>query len=526
MGMTPPVIGATPSPASAGKSGSLSAAQAQALGMTPPSIVGGAASQNTPIGGNGDAISRAANIVSSIFPGKQIGTAVGNSLYGLGTAADDAVHGNFGAAGNDIMQAGKENSNMVVPVAADAAQAVMLPATMAFGGAGGALADSSGFLPAAGRVAANAATGAAFGATGGLANGQSGAQLGESTALGGLFAGGLSTAGELGSALIDNFASQSGESRLTDQKNGLIKLTNSFNENSTPSTNPIQTLQQNGFIQKLQVANGRVNVDGLTNAARTGAIDQAVDGIQQQATQLINQMPGGVDTEQFKSDVLAAVKANPAIRDAGNVSRATAEVDRRFSDYASSFGDSMPFKIVNGIKVAMNKVWNPEEVDVARTVGDVARSYLYDGAGQGEGVVQKTGANTALQTLMKNEGELIKARNFAESLGGTIVKGGRLAKYFADTIGAGVGGAVGGAVGSLFGSGGTALGITGGAALGGKAGDMAATTAQTNYFHPLLAGGAQAFQSFLQGPGQGIANTTKASLSRLAPSLVGSPPQQ
>lgn len=383
-----------------------------------------------------------------------------------------------------------------------------------------ALKPAAGFL---GRVGAQATFGGGLGAAGALQNGQTDpGTIANAAGIGAITGGGLATAGELGSALVNSFASATSEGRLTSQKNGLKTLTNAFNDNSTAETNPIKTFEENGFTSKLKVDNGRINVDGLTNQARTGAIDQSIGEIQDKATELVKNMPGGVDTTQFQNDVVEAIKQNPAIRDAGNVSRALADVQRRFADYRSSFGNTVPFQAINGVKVAMNKVWNPEEVDVARTVGDVARGYLYNTGGSSDVVAAQGGKE--LQSLMQNEAELIKARNFAEKLNGTVVRGGKLGKYFAQSAGLTVGGGIGGGIGSFFGPAGIAVGAPAGAAMGEELMRHGVNAAQSNYFNPLFSSSARNFQSLLQSPAAGLVSRTTKGM--LIPSLVGNQPKQ
>jgi hypothetical protein len=310
---------------------------------------------------------------------------------------------------------------------------------------------------------------------------------------------GAITGGVLGAASggISNLAARTPEARLTEHS-GLQKLQKSIANNSTKETNPIKTLTENNLIKELSVDGSRVNVDGLTNAGGTGKLDDLISNHADDASHLIDSLEGGVPLKQLRDDILKEVQNNPEIRDAGKVDQAIAEVSRRFNSFEGSFGETIPWKAVDNIRKAMNKDWNPETRDVARTIGDVARKHLYNGSG----------TNEAIKTAMKNEAELIKARNFAEALRGTVVKGGRLGKYFWNAMGA----AGGSAVGSLF----SPLGAPVGMAAGAMATDQIMKRAQGQFFNPAFSKSAGVMQNLINKPGAKAAGiAAKGLLPRL-----------
>lgn len=286
---------------------------------------------------------------------------------------------------------------------------------------------------------------------------------------------GLSTAGELGGAILDHYSKATPTSRLQSQTNRLKTLQNSFDENSTYTkdpqtgkltmkTNPISTLEETGATKKLTINDGRVNV----NPAREH-IQELIAGQNKRAMKLVEEIPGTLPLSDFKSAVIDGVKANPSIRDAGKINQALAEIERRFGSYETSFGKDaeVQYKVIDNIRAAMNKEWDPEVKDVARTIGDTARTYLYGSTG-----------NPELKGILLKEGELIKAHDFLDRLHGTVVKGGRLGKYIAD-LGAGiVGGMVGSAVGGPIGAG-------VGGPMAGLAADKMIGAYQNSFFNPI-----------------------------------------
>lgn len=361
------------------------------------------------------------------------------------------------------------------------------------------------------QIGKNAALGGAYGVTGAVGSGETDpTKIAESTALGATTGGALGAAGGLLGAKVADTAAGTAEGRLTAQTNRLKTLMKAFNDNSRPATglvgatDPIQTLKQNNLMKGLKVIGGKVDATALTNAQDTGTIDNLIETHSSDASDLVKSMKGSVPTKDAEDTVLKQVAENPSIRDVGGVSKAQAEVKRIFADYRNSFGEELPYTAIDGIRAGMNRVYDPAERDVARTIGDTMRTYLYNG----------DGANTALKSTMQNEAELIRARNFVEKLHGTTVPGGQLGKYFADLIGAGIGEGLGSAVGGPIGG---AIGTGIGGAATHKIGGMI----QGQYFNPIAAKGAGALQKAASsGLSKVIGGTAKAGLLRAAGSAV------
>lgn len=141
----------------------------------------------------GDWLSKTAGFVSSIFPGKQVGEAIGTLGGYLYTKAYDSIHGTDYAKNYDL------SAPTPGQVAADVAQGALLvgsgmpegTATSVFGKAIPALSTPVGMV---GRVAQNTALGAGFGLTGALATG---GNIKSQTELGAVIGGAAGVGGEL-----------------------------------------------------------------------------------------------------------------------------------------------------------------------------------------------------------------------------------------------------------------------------------------------------------------------------------------
>lgn len=352
-------------------------------------------------------------------------------------------------------------------------------------------------------VGKNAALGTGFGASNALGEGKTDAKdIAEQGIVGGITGGLLGGAGKLGEDYLAKKASVTAGSRLEEQTNRLKTLSKAFEANSTKTTNPIQTITTHldestnkPIVDGLRVNGNKVDASALTNPQNTGTLDNLIEDHSSKASELVKGMTGRIPTDEYEENVLRDIANNPEIRDAGGVSKAQTEARRIFADYRESFGDTMDYSTVDNIRARMNRVYDPAERDVARTIGDGARNYLYNG----------DGTNTALRTLMQNEAELIKAKNFVEKLHGTTVPGGQLGKYVADLGGTMVGSAAGGALGPL--------GNIGGAVIGGATTHGLMNAVQRNYFNPIDSRVAGFLNSGLRSKaGKVIAGTAKAGL--------------
>jgi hypothetical protein len=411
-----------------------------------------------------------------------IGTQIGNTLIGAGNflfpSVGDAYHDIKGDNKKTLLQQAGDLGTSALGAASliPGLDVVADPLEAARAGEGaveaaGAATKTPGLLArlAGSNTAKNVGYGAGYGLSGSLGNGQTDpSKILENTALGAVGGGVLGKIGDTIGGALTSKAGEGAESRLADQTNRLKTLSNSFKNNSTKDSNPISTLTENGLTKDLEVTqDGRVNAEGLTNPQQTGSLDNLIQTHSDKASDLVKSMTGGVPTDEYRNTVLSAIKNNPDIVNAGNVSKASKEVNRIFDDYTESYGQELPYTAIDAIRARMNKVYNPDEIDVARTIGDTARKTLYEG----------DSGNPELKATMQNEAKLIRAKNFVEKLHGTVVKGGRLGKYVSELVGAGAGGAVG----HLLGPVGEGVGTIAGAGIG----KLASKAVQGNYFDPL-----------------------------------------
>ena len=445
-------------------------------------------------GGGGGTLNKIENVLSALAPGtKGLGEAIG-TLGGYGYTALKEKLGlvpkgttsqydlsaptpvqELGNAGMMLLQ----GASMGVPAGVAAA----VPGLAEAAPLGSTLFKGAGLAPALGRIAVQGGIGFGMGASGAIGAGETDwKKIAQNGLVGTAWSAGLASAGELGSALVDNMASKTGTTQLTAKKDDLKTLKNAFNDTSTQTTNPIKTLDENGLVKDLRVIDGKISTEGLTNVNRTGSIDQLIESQQEMGTQAVGQMEGSVTTEKFKTTVIDSIKSNPALQSAGKVSKTVAEVSRMFDDYKESFGDNIDYKKINGIRVAMNREWNPETWDAEKAVGTAARGLLYNG----------TGAGKALQSAMQNEQEMINAKEFIIKLNGVAVKGGRLGKYIAD--------ATAGVIGSIAAAPLGPVGSGVGAMASGYAADKLMGVAQGNYFNPLRGRIGQGLQNIFMTP--------------------------
>lgn len=434
-------------------------------------------------------------------------------LAAKAVGAPDPFAGGIGAGNNlGITPVGVTSSDQSMGKYAEeeAGNAATVGSTFVpVGAAADAITGGAGLLGVGGRIAAQAVLGAGQGAAGAMQSGGSGTDIASGAKMGAATAGALSTAGELGSAFINSLSETTGATKLQAhvQSGGAAKtLTRAFNDSSTATTNPIQTMEQNNLIKDLKVIDSTVNTEDITNPARTGSLDNLIQDQQDMGTQSVGQMKGGINTEEFKQSVISSIKSNPSLQAAGTVGKTVAEVGRRFDDYAESYGETIPYKAVNAIRVAMNKQWDPETWDAEKAIGNSARAALYTGKGAGP----------ALQSAMQNEQELINTKEFLSKLNGTKVKGGQLTKIIAEATAAGVGATAGATIPVPF------VGPALGAGVSAYAAKKAVEAMQGNYFNPMVGNAARSIGAFV--PRVSAAKTLGQ--AALIPSLAGGGNQQ
>ncbi len=151
-------------------------------------------------------LTNAGNIVNSIFPGKQVGQAIG-TLSGLAT---EKLKGGLGLGDNSKFY--DTSAPSPVQVAGDVAQGALTVAAPNVGNGASAL----------GRIGANAALGVGLGATGAVAGGQGVGDVVKQGAIGGALGGGTSAVSEGVGKLVENLPNWFTQKALPKLENGNV----------------------------------------------------------------------------------------------------------------------------------------------------------------------------------------------------------------------------------------------------------------------------------------------------------------
>lgn len=404
-----------------------------------------------------------------------VGTQIGNTVAGIGNFLLPSIGDTY----NDLT--GKNNKTVLQQVG-DAGSTLLGLASVIPGldlvtdpleavrgadiAAEGASKAAPGLLSAIGK---NAALGAGFGATGAVGAGKTNVgDIAKSTVEGAATGGVLGGIGHGVSGLLENAAGKTGEANLKEFTTVRKTLNKALVDNSKNGTDPISTLAQNNLIKDLRTTQGKIDGDALTNGNGTGKLDSLIEGHSQDASNLVKELSKqpGIPLDQFKASAEADIKNDPGIRGTLTIPKALATLDSKLESAKISYGGTLPFDAIDEIRKGMNSVYDPNERDTARVIGDTARDFLYHG--------DKT--NAALKSAMANEAELIRARNYVQKLHGTAMGKG-MQKIAHELIGSGIGGTIGSMGGPIT------AGI--GAAATGAATKVAEDAISSNKFDPI-----------------------------------------
>lgn len=188
------------------------------------------APQPSPLDGWGmldRALNTTGNVVNSIFPGKQVGQAIG-TLGGLGITAGKET---LGLAPKGATAAYDTSAPSPMQVAGDIAQGALTVAAPNIGGGASAL----------GRIGSNTVLGAGLGATGAIAQGKSGGNVAQSAAIGGVLGGGISALSEGVGAIVKNMPTWFTKSALPKLKDNTLP----YALENTKVLQPASTLLEN-----------------------------------------------------------------------------------------------------------------------------------------------------------------------------------------------------------------------------------------------------------------------------------------
>lgn len=326
-----------------------------------------------------------------------------------------------------------------------------------------------------GAVGSGALTGYAFDVGNNLETGQAPGKPGIGTAVGTA----LPVMGVTANTIIKGLASKTPENRLlaltkeyTTVKRAFEKgaVYETVNGTRTLKKDPISTLIKEKVIPSVQ--NAKIDTT-LSEQQILEKIDVFAK-LNQKAIDEATTRGVTVPLVSVKQAILENVKSNAELKASGAVGKTLGKVQSILDDFEISYGQRLPINAVDEIRIAMNRVWNPDEVDAARAIGDAMRRFQYDSV-------------PGSRAILKKEGELMAARDFLRALHGKTVTGGRIGRYFGDLIGA--------IAGST-----TQLPVVG-PVVGAMGARAIANRIASSYFSPIGARGARTIQNVIDGAG-------------------------
>lgn len=210
---------------------------------------------------------------------------------------------------------------------------------------------------------------------------------------------------------------------VVDQKTGVPTV-------KETKVTPIDTFSKHNIAP--EVEKGAIQMgDYKTGTGALGKIKSAVSELEAQVEAKLSESVKMNKISSLMEETIKRVKGDEYLRSTGAVEATIKKLESVFKDYQQSYGDVVTDSQLNGIRKSMNKRFNPDTVDVQRIIGDAAREVIYN-----------TTADGAVKSLLREMGELLSAKKYAERINGTKVTGGRLGNYAARTAGAIIGSTV------------------------------------------------------------------------------------
>jgi hypothetical protein len=271
-------------------------------------------------------------------------------------------------------------------------------------------------------------------------------------ALGGVIGGAVPIIGATGSALgravkgnvapkFDDVAQQYADNILDTTKRN-SKITAQFEKAN--GVKPQNELVRRGIIPAIE--DGKVNFDDgiLKLENEVDQFDDAIDRVVNRYKDL------RIDENQVVDRIESALKTDPALATSGRVSSTRKLAQEILDGYKDDFGRSnFTLKEIQDFKKAQYKLANRFKTgavpDYTKADGHtiVAKAF--------KEIIENNIDDVAVRELNREYGRAISLMDYMAKVSGTAVKGGRLGKYFARSIGA-VAGSQGGLVGSLIGA--------------------------------------------------------------------------
>lgn len=215
--------------------------------------------------------------------------------------------------------------------------------------------------------------------------------------------------------------------------NTIIRNTEKLGADGKPvqeTITPIDTFSKYGISPNIEKGSIQMG-DYKTGTGELGKIKRGVEGLDGEIdTKLVNSGQK-VSVEQLKAEAISRAESNPDFKQSGTVGTNVKKIESRFEDYKKSYGDEIDVAEINNIRKTANRDWKEETADVSRIVGDVARDVVYN-----------ITPDKVVRSLLRQQGELLAARKYAERINGTKVVGGRLGTMALRTTGAIIGSTV------------------------------------------------------------------------------------
>lgn len=193
---------------------------------------------------------------------------------------------------------------------------------------------------------------------------------------------------------------------------------------------PIDTFSKHNIAPEIE--RGAIQMgDYNTGTGALGKIKSAVAELEVRVDESLAKTVKMNKMSSFKEEVRKQIKNSDELQESGTVESTLKKLDSVFDDYQRTYGDTITDLQINKIRKRMNRKFNPETEDVQRAIGDAGRELIY-----------ATTKDGSVKSLLREMGELLSAKKYAETINGTKVTGGRLGNYAARTAGAVIGSTV------------------------------------------------------------------------------------
>lgn len=229
---------------------------------------------------------------------------------------------------------------------------------------------------------------------------------------------------ERGAKIRSGFEEQNTRLKSADASFNKNTITRNLPDGKKETITPIDTFAKNDIAPVVEKGSIQMG-DYKTGTGALGKIKEKVQALDTEIdTKLIN-TGQKINIADLEKQAMEAVKNNSDLKQAGTVSSTMSKLKARFEDYRMSYGDDLDIAELNNIRKVANKDWNVDTQDASRVIGDVARDYVYDAV-----------PDEAIRKLLMQQGELLAAKKYAETINGSKVTGGRLGNYAMRTGGA------------------------------------------------------------------------------------------